>query len=64
MTPALLNRTWSFVSLERNSVAEALMVLRSARSSCRKIREPEELGWAVLMEEIAERALEGVRAAM
>lgn len=63
-TPALLKRTWSLVSLERNSVTVALMVVRSARSSFKKIKEPVELGTASLIDWMAERALSSDRAAM
>jgi hypothetical protein len=36
VTPALLKRPWSFVSLERNSLALVLFVERSARSGWSK----------------------------
>jgi hypothetical protein len=53
MTLALLNRTWSFGSLDRKSLALALMVERSARSWCRKISLPDEVGCRALMFVIA-----------
>jgi len=63
MTPALLHSQSSRFSLERKSSADALIVVKSLRSSLRKCKCPVELGCAFLIESIAARALDSVRAA-
>jgi hypothetical protein len=62
MTPALLKRTWSFVSADRKAWAEALIVVRSLRSSRRKTRLPFDSGAARFMSLIAVFALSSERA--
>lgn len=63
MTPALLKRTWSLLSLERNSEADFLIVVRSLRSRCRNWSEPLELGVVFLISWMAGFALSLDRAA-
>lgn len=63
MTPALLTRTSSRLSLERNSSADFLMEGRSERSRWRKTSSPEAFGWALLILEMAFVALDSSRPA-
>ena len=62
--PALLKRTWSLDSLDRNAWAEDLIVDRSAKSRWRKDSEPVDLGADAWMLEIADRAFSLERAAI
>lgn len=64
MTPALLKRTWRVDSWARKDAAEVLMVVRSLRSRCRKMRAPLESGASFLMSEMAWRDFSSERAAM
>jgi hypothetical protein len=64
MIPALLKRMSSLFSLERKVWVEDLIVLRSARSRGRNSRTPVESENKVLMELIAENALDSERAAI
>jgi hypothetical protein len=63
-TPALLNRTWSFVSEARKREADALIVERSLRSRDRKTNDPLDVGEALEISSIAFVTLLSDRAAM
>ena len=52
----MLNRTRSWLSLERNLVTVALIVLRSERSRCKKINSVLDSGKAVFIELITVKA--------
>jgi hypothetical protein len=64
MTPALLNRMWSLVPWNRNSLTLALMVVMPARLRWRKINFPDKAGCRALMFMIAVWAFMGERVAM
>lgn len=64
MTAALLNKTCSVDSRARKASAEALMVLRSARSRCRYVSDPADEGAACFTSAMAAHALSSERAPM
>ena len=64
MTPALFQRTSSLSLSRKNSSAEPLIVVRSAKSRCKKMSPPLESGTLALSALMALLALSSERAAI